>query len=93
MTKRRAPKAAPPAPAPPPIVAAPTGAYVRLPLPPELLSAFGEYVAHGQRLYDLLTRADASVGELGQACLAAARTIERDAPRVSAVLARRRTRR
>lgn len=70
----------------PPLV---TGGYVRLPLPPELLAAFAEYADHGRRFYDLLRRADASVLELGTACLDAARVIGRDAPKVRDALAKR----
>lgn len=74
----------------PPAVSGPSGLYVKLPLPPELLAAVEEHAANASRLRDLFTRADASVLDLGRACVDAAQAIERDVSRVRRALKKRR---
>lgn len=68
--------------APPPVAVDPSGAYVRVPLPPEILAAVGEYVDHGQRLFAILSSANASAEEFAEACKRAAVTVARDVARL-----------
>lgn len=75
---------------PPPIAQGPSGVYVKLPLPRELLEAVEEHTTNALRLRDLLSRADASVLELAEVCRDAARALERDVGRVRAALKKRR---
>jgi hypothetical protein len=78
---------------PRPVVAEPTGVYVRLPVPPQVLAALSEHVSNVARVRGLLEETDGSAIELGRAVLAALDAAARDAGAVHTAIKRRRRRR
>ena len=67
---------------PPAALRDPTGAYVRIPLPAELVEAFGAWLERGRELAELAQRADGSVREFAERLREAGEAVERDVGRV-----------
>lgn len=78
---------------PVPVVAdEPTGLYVRLPLAPEVIAAVREHADNARALLELVERADATAGELAEACVRALGAVRRDVAKVRGRRRRRRRR-